>query len=428
MRRNNITKIAMACTAMLLSLAMLGLASFAWMTLSTNPEIRGLQFTINADRALLVSLDGVDYKQEVDMSPKFKAFANVLRPVSTYDGEHWYVCDYDERTGDVKQDTIRYLANGEGCNVEIEKKENETDAEYAERIKNSFYVYTDIYLKTEDESCKVYLSSPNGNETAEEKQKGHYGTYVMSYVNQEKSAIKLITGGAETCARVGMMFNPTPTDDDSGILTQPIVSNVTANGVANKLFYIYEPNADKRSELDKTDTEYKTDQYIIGSFRSKDEAVYEHSDGLYYQTYPVKYVAENGDKTWEIARFPLNRLIVQETSKWKTKDQIPLEDITSLTKEGLNSNLIGKIGQFATNTGQLYPSDPTKTLAYEKVNMSGTTVDKESVSPYPLCTLTKDKPVKVRLFFWIEGQDIDCWNDVAGTSFMVNLEFSGVTN
>ena len=45
-----------------------------------------------------------------------------------------------------------------------------------------------------------------------------------------------------------------------------------------------------------------------------------------------------------------------------------------------------------------------------------------------VCELSVSQPLMVRMFVWIEGQDIDCWNDIATGNFTVNIEFAGQTN
>ena len=78
------------------------------------------------------------------------------------------------------------------------------------------------------------------------------------------------------------------------------------------------------------------------------------------------------------------------------------------------------------NLKTIYPDNKQltgKNNDYTAFNASTVTGDLRS--SVPLVTLTKDKPVKVRLYFWLEGQDVDCWNDIADTDFLVNLEFVG---
>jgi hypothetical protein len=39
--------------------------------------------------------------------------------------------------------------------------------------------------------------------------------------------------------------------------------------------------------------------------------------------------------------------------------------------------------------------------------------------------LTKHIPQRIRMFIWLEGQDVDCVNAAAASSFAVNLELAG---
>jgi hypothetical protein len=49
------------------------------------------------------------------------------------------------------------------------------------------------------------------------------------------------------------------------------------------------------------------------------------------------------------------------------------------------------------------------------------------VSDTYIVRLEKDVPQRVRLFIGREGQDADCWNDIATGSFIINLELAGET-
>jgi len=72
------------------------------------------------------------------------------------------------------------------------------------------------------------------------------------------------------------------------------------------------------------------------------------------------------------------------------------------------SRAIGNIGDFCSvdlGTGELTPVATTSREAM-------TTVHHETIQ-------------KMRIFIWIEGQDIDCWNQIAGGNIYANLEFMG---
>ena len=329
-----------------------------------------------------------------------------------------------------------------------------------EKEKQCYYIYTDIWLKTEQDKANVYLSIPNNASDYKQDatENSHYGSYVMSYhVNEAadgQKQIQLTEGGSETSARVGFLVI-----GDNTLPQNPEYTDVTSNN-----FYIYEPNADRRSEVDKSSNDYDADQYVAG-FKAKDNIgnlTYGNAKGCYLPTYPIgvrndntsenlqnaltaiSNPSQNYDKTvksWhsdgqgktdtykgydgQISEFPADHLLVQKASTWKKDDGTATQELTA---EKFDSTMIGTMGTFfpLKNLKEIYPE--SKKLGGN--NSDYTAFKAESITgelrpSVPLVTLTKDKPVKVRLYFWLEGQDVDCWNDIADTDFLVNLEFVG---
>ena len=478
-KKNNRSKLNMTMIALVVSFVVLVMAAFAWFTLSTNPEIKGMSFRVNAEQAVLVSQDGTNFSTSEDLSDKFKD-VGALVPTSTVDGLNWFVCKYD-MNGNVLQspDTnfgtqFQYLRFPNGGNEGVVKNTTENSGETTTtqadttnatvNEKQCYYIYTDIWLKTEQDQAKVYLSIPNNaadyNQDATEN--NHYGSYVMSYhVNETadgQKQIQLTEGGSETSARVGFLVMQG--ENGSTASENPEYTDVTSNN-----FYIYEPNADRRSEVDKSSDDYDADQYVAG-FKAKEgigssNLSYGNAKGCYLPTYPIGLNADTKTplknaldtiktnnsnynetvKKWnsdgqgktdtykgydgQISEFPADHLLVQKASTWKKSEGTATQELTS---ETFNSTMIGSMGTFfpLTNLKEIYPEN--KKLGGS--NSDYTAFKSESItgdlrSSVPLVTLTKNNPVKVRLYFWLEGQDVDCWNDIADTDFLVNLEFVG---
>ena len=107
-------KIFLAGLSLLIALVMLVTASVAWFTISTAPEISGIQVGIYGKRTLLLSDDGEEFVQYLDLSQKFKDLAP-LHPVSTVDGLNWFIPTYNSKTGELRDpsefildDTLEY--------------------------------------------------------------------------------------------------------------------------------------------------------------------------------------------------------------------------------------------------------------------------------------------------------------------------------
>ena len=55
------------------------------------------------------------------------------------------------------------------------------------------------------------------------------------------------------------------------------------------------------------------------------------------------------------------------------------------------------------------------------MDKAGATIDAVIVS------LKKNVPQRIRMFVWLEGQDIDCTNEAALKTLLLNLELAGET-
>ncbi len=614
MKLHNSKKLAVAAAGVLTSFAVLGTASYAWFTLSTNPEIGGMSFTLGGDETIMISTDQAQtFHYTVDISGEMNT-VNTLRPVSTVDGLNWYLCDYNENTGDIIENEFFLLdwcvsenhadgtnggsAGGDTGGTAGEGADGETAAGHTHCDNGGFYAYTDIWMKTIADQATLRLSVPNwrlnGGVNFHKETIG--GSYVLSYVvdgdeeadedggdgaggtggsgSAGERTVRLLTKGPETSVRVGMMFfNPTKIEEDqddsadadtaasqdtaernphvvvqetesvlqaaerheaavaaaaanqgaqanpsdpaaqadADLQEAPYTLGVPTDGSDNERFFIYEPNADRRSELDKQDDRYRTDIYISG-LRVKQlgwdttdgvtKSTYIASEGQYWQTYPIrtrdaKYITpgkgnpnptgvptaptvkdEDGNlKTPEpIAAgpvvFPTSRLIVQKKASWNTEainrlnadqkaerlkigsdgitgmiDKLMINDYVTLggfaTKEDIKTGLYkqsadeaekvltpvepggtGNSDTDASGTGNTGDSDAAGGTDGFNKNYTATTFNANQPVSQDLVVLKKGEITQVRLFFWVEGQDIDCWNDIAGINFVVRLEFA----
>ena len=529
-RRNNRTKLYMTMICLVVALIVLALGAFAWYTLSTNPEIKGMNFHVSAQQAIQVSTDGENFSNSEDLSNSVNKFAP-LAPSSTVDGLNWFVCKYDvdgnviettdKANGGKKFQYLRYPKGGNEAkasddtsgagNTSGSSSTTGTDGQVY-----SYYIYTDIYLRTQEEETNVYLSLPNNSSSyfgkQDETEKNHYGSYVMSYKSTEagdanadgttnqadgsgtggnasgnQESVTLMEGGSETSARVGFLVLGEA--DDKGDYKNPEQTETWINPndtQEDTPFFIYEPNADRRSELDKSADEYNSDIYVAG-FAAKtfyDNATqgnisYQQANGYYFPTYPVKVdnttimntlsakinelsnktaneynawarsINMDGDGDGNISVFPASRLLVQKSSTWKTSDSTNASSsdgttggdtastggTATVTGKNFDSTMLGSMGSFV-NTDWLYNKlnlptsltvgdDKNSNYTGHITNISDNTTATDLRSSVSLTTLKKDKPQKIRLYFWLEGQDVDCWNDIADTDFLVNLEFVG---
>ncbi len=425
MNRN--TKLFSAALMLALSLVMLVGASLAWFTVSTAPEISGMQVTMYADLDLLISKTGEEgtFFQSVstekeDVPDDYASIDNFpfyaqLKPISTVNGTDWFRPKYKangelEPVSQFLPSTLETHANvlmGTLSGEEENQKFTfypETSYDYFTAYNNGYFVYADVWLTTENaDGVAVTLSVPNLNslqswETGDESQfsQDHgkkYGTFALGKYEMVENAGE----GQEKIAKV-----------DNNVQTALRVGFLVDNQ-----FYIWEPNADQRSDFTNKPKKSQLTEpdYIIGYQLEDDQSNYQ--EGQYIKTKPVAYGANNVITTTEI---PTNRLLVQLKSEW---------DLTELAKEenvrNPNSNHVETFGKFFTSTQALYNALDSDGLA--SAETLGT-VEQGLASSNILLTLQKDEVKQVRLFFWLEGQDVDCWNDIASGSFLVNLEFA----
>jgi hypothetical protein len=391
------TKLFAAVITLLISLVMLVTASLAWLTISTKPEISGMQVQLFTGKALLISdAEDGEYSQLLSLGGYFSGFVE-LRPVSTIDGVNWFLPDY-ESSGELKDPSEFILddslahANVLKCNSDGTPLDNLSLRKARE---TGSYVYADIWLKTQEDYCDVRLSVPAVGSTeldGWEIEQGTYGTWALaSYELDGDTAIMDLR--AQAALRVGFL---------------------TEQGTDNQRFVIFEPNADMRSALNKP--EYSSDgitHYVPGYLKDDNNYI----EGYYIPTQPIGI---NGNSDGVLTDIDSNNLIIQFKSEW---DGAKLQQALSEGKRPC-SNEVSHMGRFVKDNAALLTAlDENMHMAAMDENGGNTSVAAEAL----IVRLKKDIPQKVRMFIWIEGQDVDCWNDIATGSFVINLELAGET-
>lgn len=376
-------KLLMAGVSLVLALTMISVGTFAWYTISRKAQVSGISITLEDDGKNFpfeLSLDGTNWTTELHVDSRF----GVLRPISTYDGVHWYLPNYSS-VGSV---------NG-FREVRLQDVSNRVSAPGVEETGN-YLNYFDIWIRTRDPDTGYALKLNNPNKTGSgyhvEDFETVYGTYVLwapqwsggRYVNPTS------TNDAMASLRVGF-----------GILDDQ--DNMTK-------FVIYEPNADLRSHFldggfepaagSGTKEELGTLDYLgqgtsggtkVGSYDTG------RLDNTFYSTQVPQFTAgtDGGEDSYTMVDQPTLR---QKASSWNT------DKIAALTTEGsLNSRCIRTIGDFVNSSGQV--------VAYSQLES--------------MAVITEGTPQKIRVFIWIEGQDVDCWNQISDGSIFANFEFRG---
>lgn len=392
-------KIIMSITGILLAVTMIASASYAWLTISVTPEIQRITITVTPNGKevpfeLSIDYDDVKYVEE-DATWMTELHLDVemadynLRPISTVDGKHWYLPKFsaDGNVIDFRE-------------VPLDKVANKTKTQEAETAAENYLVYADVYVRTRnrDKNQDMILSNPVlKNISAGEN---HFGNYVLW--EPEWVDGKLVDNDAMASVRIGFQYTDLNADgtEKSG---QP------------DNFYIFEPNADMRStdfgqylkdtvniangveemtdqiyvKKNASDTQHQVGQYAANFANNKQ----------YYATWAPKYVSAGSCELVNVASVLGQRLVVQETSSWMDGLQ-ENQTITSRSIKHIGTLHHAGAGDSFTNIPDTSSREELTTVEYGTIQ-------------------------KMRIFIWIEGQDIDCWNQVAGGNIYANFEVMG---
>ena len=79
-------------------------------------------------------------------------------------------------------------------------------------------------------------------------------------------------------------------------------------------------------------------------------------------------------------------------------------------------------GEFIKRTSDLYALGSSGYVTDDNIsiiNQAGATDD------VYITTLEKDVPQRIRMFVWLEGQDIDCNDSIENVNFAISIELAG---
>ena len=441
------SKLILITITLILSVAVVAMSSYAWLVLSGNPAATGIQVTIGGGNTILIApdvaqvMDGVTYHYPGRFSDKMnfsqqesydylKELAG-LNPVSTADGVNWFLPTYysamDEevREGHVLSGSLRPVEDFILDNSLIHGNLTKDDAE---AIEKGSYIYLDFWVVAPGGDYTLRVSAPYN---AEDENGGSFLVDLLQPVSNGNGSGYTLSepeSMGSAAARVGFLANPNRLIDDTmlhyqnspyfderytslqGMYYEPGTSGTDPNN----RFTIYEPNAD----LHPGGTA---------------------ENGSYVETNPIGWV---DGKAIEVS-VP-DRLTVQKTSTWiKNATSTQIEQIFQTALVGMDlsdmeaqeikstfydnylqgqiSHFVSK-GGFIKETSDLYKFGSSATAReMDSLDYAGATDDVYIIK------LERNVPQKIRMFIWLEGQDVDCIDSVRSSSFAVNLELAGGT-
>ena len=446
-----VAKLIISIAALTVSATLVGMFSYAWLTMSGAPEVDGIQISVGGGNTIMVAADMVVNNDDGTITHYPGRFSHSLHlfeydtydylsslagltPVSTADGVNWvrpayYGEDSEEaKSGEVLVGQLRDIADFQ-IDTTLEYANLPADKLTGSMVGN--YAYVDFWVVSPADNYKLRVSTGDKEENgsfvisrmeAVENENARYG-YDFKMINEATaSSVRLgFLASNDWCTYVdNLTYNASDEYDSrfSFLKGRYLEKGSTvAFDSSNSKFTIYEPNAD----------------YHIS----------EKYDKAYYKiTRPVGVV--NGElKEVNVS----DRLTVQLENKWSTggggngilieqlfQTFIAGKDLTSknaavLTEEFYEMSIQNVIypyvdrGYFIKRTESLYAAANEKGYVFEEnpalENVSGATDD------VFITTLEKNIPQRIRMFVWLEGQDEDCINYGEISSFIVNLELAG---
>lgn len=431
MRTRIPAKLIITGVVLLSAVALLALGTFAWFTISKKGEAGQIGITFKSDNAwpfefiqqesdwetLNDVINESGWQKELTLSMVVASDGTehepgdsfYLRPISTSDLEHWYLAEYDE-LGSVTGLTKVPLESVGNVN----RYDPDPDP-YDKDIPANHVYYYDLWIRTKNQTTDYGLHLNNPIDEANDFET-LFGTYVLPGVQWDSSINKATIPeagyDAATCIRVGFLFYE-PLDDISHEINPTTATESDAETVRE--FWIYEPNCDSRAPSFK--------KYNIGednSYLSQREVAYiKTEDGVK----KVKEHEESPQSGWVDTILPeyegedeqpgfvsvSDRTIRQLTSSWdlsKIAEKKQTDPITSRDIE--------VIGKFIHNN-----PEQSDRAGYEGIDTPEMAVLRHGANDQP------GLPQHVRVFIWLEGQDIDCWNSSMSGPMAINLEFRG---
>jgi len=445
------TKLLAALLLLLTAVVMVITTSFAWMTISENPVAQGIQITISGSHTVLVAPDLTEtrdgqtlhYPGAFSDSLNFSELAQYdylknlggLLPVSTVDGENWYIPAYYQqgdalvKSGDAHAGQLRPTTEFIHDNMLTFAN---LSPEALEDTQKGSYVYLDFWVVAPVDGYKLRVST--GAEGA--------GSFAIDLLEPElvetdgESRYELTKSNpqASACMRVGFLINEDTVLDNSmlaysqsagfnssynrlqGVYFDPGVSALESEQTR---FTIYEPNGNVHPN-----TVLDQDGILV-------------EDGQYVLTKPLGL----GGVPSSVA----DRLTVQLANRWLVANEETMisqmfrtfavvQDVEKESAASLQNRFYAEYmqhqiypyvtkGNFLSSTADLYAV--TQSDYFASADELSSLVQAGATNDVYMTELTGGVPQRIRMFVWLEGQDVDCINEATTGSFAVSIELAG---
>lgn len=442
------TKLIASLLSVLVAAAMIVVSSYAWLTISSEPEIGGLKIQIGSSNSIMLAADTVvengdgsvsHYPGKFSSNLDFADYATYdyldslgsLTPVSTYDGLHWVQADfYTDDDPEVQQGLALPGQMKHYSQLPVDKSlqyANLTAAQKGSSTKGC-YVYLDFWVVSPARNCELRISTSNDSDT---------GSFVIGQMvpvsNADGTGYVLADGNYTAAASVRLGFLTNQETADYKDVQHYLGSSDYAEAYTHLL--------GRFQERGETPGQYSA---ITNRFTIYEPNGNLHTDGSsHYQiTRPLQV---QGDT---IAPADISdRLTVQLENRWKmdaTNEQTMLareffvatygvqdkyNSVEAVADYFYNRHLQGvyapyvEKGYFVNSTQELYAEANTNGFVAE--DSVALHIADRATDEIVITKLQKNVPQRIRMFVWLEGQDADCVNFGSISSFLINLEFAG---
>ena len=415
-------KILASALLIVLSLSMLVMVTFAWYVMSTAPEVSGMQIKIGSDTIRVApdcqDASGQHYPGafqgvlETDTKAIPENFWGLI-PVSTADGKHWFSATYESLEDGGDQIDDKYLEDTTLSSANLTARPES----------GGNYLYLDFWVVAPKDYDLRVSTATQGS--------GQSGSYVKVFPQVKKDAagnysLDETQRQAESSLRIGFLVNEDMVSGNSyknsgnydsayKILKGEYQKPGEALPTSQTSFTIYEPNCDWHADTESNGHYNQTLPLAWKDGKVQPVTLESAGTKLAAQTAATWTKTDDGKQTKLAQALQTALLEAQTTNRSVTDAQSAGEYLLNQYLKGQLSGYITS-GQFIENTGTLKDETDINTI-----KQSGATTDAVIVS------LKKNVPQRIRMFVWLEGQDIDCTNEAALKTLLLNLELAGET-
>lgn len=444
-------KLIAALLAVILSVTVVAVSSYAWLIQSTSPQIEGMYVSVGGGNTILLAADlTVEEEGQIYHFPggftnrlnfsQYESYSYLqdlggLTPVSTADGLNWYLPTYYEKNdplakaGVVSGGQIKpfeeFVLDDRLLNANL-------TAEQREQIEQGNYIYLDFWVVSPSQNYRLRIST--GDDTSGSFAIGlPEATGVDRDGDGEVESYALSVAGGEAAAssiRVGFLVNEEPITDLSMFYYQRSEQFAgrynQLRGIYNEKallasdrdhrFLIYEPNGDLHQDAQLQGC------YVITRPLAKTDsgvALENISSRLTVQATNTWLMAE--DNLYTRLQLAFDGSAVNEVYNKANLQRVCDKFYKSYLQEQLAA-YVDK-ADFYTHTGNLYAMAKNDVVSQEMLDQNAKQAG--ATNDVYIVDLEKNVPQRIRMFIWLEGQDIDCTNDAAASGVAINIELAG---